>query len=107
MVFRCNGANPREIGRGRDQVIGEIAGEQLAVSVIRKVLQKGAAEALDRAADCLSMQGQWIDDAADILDDETVEQLDMACSRIDRYMRRCRPVSVGQPVVVPECGIDS
>ena len=52
------------------------------------------------------MQCQRVDDAANILDDETVEQFDIARSRGDRDMRRRRSVGVGQPVVVAECRRD-
>ena len=49
-----------------------------------------------------SLQCQRIDDAPDILDDETVEQFDIARSRVDRDMRRGRSVGIGHPVVFAE-----
>ena len=66
------------------------------------MLQEGAAQPLDHAADRLAVQGQRVDDATDILDDEAVKQFDIAGPRVDRDMRRGRSVSVGQPVVVTE-----
>ena len=52
------------------------------------------------------MQCQRVDDTADILDDKIVQQLDAARARVDRHMRRRRPISVGQLVVVREGSID-
>jgi len=45
MVFKGNRANSREVGRRRDQVVGQCAGQQLAVCVVDKVLHKRAAKA--------------------------------------------------------------
>jgi hypothetical protein len=92
--------------RRRDQVVGEVAGQQLPFCVIDEVFKEGAAQPLDHAADRLAVQCQRVDDAANILDDETVEQFDIARSRVDRDMRRRRSVGVGQPVVVAECRRD-
>jgi len=52
------------------------------------------------------VQCQRVHDSADILDDETVEQFDIASSGVDGNMRRGRSVGVGQPVVVAERGCD-
>ena len=49
-----------------------------------------------------SLQCQRTDDAPDILDDETVEQFDIARSWVDRDMRRGRSVHIGRPVVFAE-----
>ena len=46
-------------------------------------------------------------DAANVLDDETVEQFDMASTQVDRHMRRCRSVGVGQPIGIGEGGVGS
>jgi len=54
------------------------------------VLQEGAAQPLNQAADRLAVQCQRIDDAADILNDKTVEQFDIARPRVDRDMGRSR-----------------
>ena len=70
--------------------------------VINEVLQEGTAEPLDRAANRLAVQRQRVDNAADILDDETVDQFDIARARVDRDMRRRRSVGVGHPAVVAE-----
>jgi hypothetical protein len=84
----------REISRRRDQVIGQVAGEQLPVCVIDEVLKEGAAQPLDHAAHCLAVQRQRVDDASDILDDEKVEQFDITRSSVDRDMRCGRSVGV-------------
>jgi hypothetical protein len=47
-----------------------------------------------------------VDDAADILDDQIVQQLDAARPGVDRHMRRRRPISIGQLVVVGESSVD-
>jgi len=49
-----------------------------------------AAQPLNQAADRLAVQCQRIDDAADILNDKTVEQFDIARPRVDRDMGRSR-----------------
>jgi hypothetical protein len=46
--------------------------------IIDEVLHEGAAQPLDQAADRLAVQCQRVNDAADILDDETVGQFDVA-----------------------------
>jgi ABC transporter transmembrane protein len=92
VVLERNRPDLRKIGRRRDQVVCQVAGQQLPACVIDEVLEKGATQSLDHAADRLPVQCQRIDDAADILDDETVEQFDIAGPRIDRDMRGGRSV---------------
>ena len=55
------------------QVVGERAGEQLAVLVVDEMLEECAAETLHDGADRLAVQGHRIDDAADVLDRDVVE----------------------------------
>jgi hypothetical protein len=90
VVLERNRPDPWKIGCRRDQVVGEVAGQQLPVCVIDEVLQEGAAQPLNQAADRLAVQCQRIDDAADILNDKTVEQFDIARPRVDRDMGRSR-----------------
>ena len=52
------------------------------------------------------MQGQGVNYAADILDDQKVQQLDVTGPGVDRHMRRCRAIGIGQLVVVGESSID-
>jgi hypothetical protein len=56
VVLERNRPDLRKIGRRRDQVVGEVAGEQLPICVIDEVLQKGTAEPLNHAADRLAVQ---------------------------------------------------
>ncbi len=93
--FERDGADAGEVARGRQQVIGERAGEQLSFAVIDEVLEKRAAEPLHDRAHGLPVEGRRIDDAADILDGYVVEQRDMAGLGIDRHVRRVRTVAVG------------
>jgi hypothetical protein len=88
--FEGHRADSRAIGRRRDQVVGQIAGLQLPVSVLDEVLHKGSAEPPHDPADCLTVQCQRIDDAADILDDQIVQQLDSTRPRVHCHMRRRR-----------------
>jgi hypothetical protein len=53
------------------------------------------AQSLDHAADRLAVQRQRVVDSADILDDETVEQFDIAGSRVDRDVEANRPTTRG------------
>src|SRR5262249_42937493 len=101
-VLEGNGSDVRKIGRGRDQVIGERARQQLPVRIISEVFHEGAAQALDRGAKHLAVQGQRIDDAPDILDDEILEDLDPAGARIDGDMRGGSTVSISVLMVVLE-----
>ena len=63
--------------------------------VIHQMLEERAAKALHDRADGLAVQRQRVDDAADILDADIVEQLHMPGLRIDRDMSRMRAVTVG------------
>ena len=106
MILESNGTDSREIARCRNQVVGQRAGQQLAVCIVDEVLHKRAAKPLHDPADRLTVQGQRVDDAADILDDQKVEHLDLARPDIDRHMRHRRAVGVGQLVVVLERRVD-
>ena len=61
--FRAQSPGSSENRAPWDQVISQIAGQQLAVCVIDEVLEEGAAQSLDNAADRLAVQCQWVDDA--------------------------------------------
>jgi len=78
----------------------ERARQQLPVRIVGEIFHKGAAEALDRRADHLAVEGQRVDDAPDILDDEIIDEIDPAGPRIDRDMRRRCAVDIGVLVVV-------
>ena len=66
-------ADRREVARGRQQIVGERAGQELAVLVVDEILQQRAAEPLHDRADGLAVQRQRIDDAADVLDRHVVD----------------------------------
>ena len=55
MVLERNRSDLWKFGRRRDQVIGEVAGQQLPVCAIDEVLQEGPAQPLDHAADRLAV----------------------------------------------------
>jgi hypothetical protein len=77
-----------KIGGRWDQVVGEIAGQQLPACVINEVLEERTTQPLDQAADRLAVQCQRVDDTAHILHNETVEQPDIAPPRVDCDMRQ-------------------
>ena len=79
-------ADDGEVGRGGEEIIGERAGEELALEVIGEVFEQRATEPLHDGADGLAVQGQRIDDAADIFDGHVIDQRDMAGAGIDRDM---------------------
>src|SRR5882757_8832137 len=59
------------------------------------MFQECAAQALDDRTDRLSVQRQWVDDPADVLDRKIVDHLDVARSRVHRDMRRLRAIGPG------------
>ena len=59
------------------------------------MLEHRAAETLHQRADDLPAQRQWIDRAADVLDHEIFEEMDLPKLRIDGNMRHVRAVAVG------------
>ena len=59
------------------------------------MLEQRAAQALHDGADALAVQRQRIDDAADVLDRNIVEQLDLSGLGIDRDMGGMRAVGIG------------
>ena len=67
----------------------------MALGVVDEVFQEHPAQALHDGADGLAVQHGGIDDAADILDRHVVDDLHLAGARIDRHVRRMRPVAVG------------
>src|SRR6202035_5324077 len=84
-----------KVPRGRQQVVHQRAGQQLAVLIIDEVLQEDAAEALHQRTDYLALQRQRIDDAAYVLDRDVVENLDPPGLGIDRHMGRMRAIRIG------------
>jgi len=58
------GADHREVTRGRQQVIGQGAGQELAFENRKRDAPAARRRALHDGADGLAMQGQRIDDAA-------------------------------------------
>ena len=94
----------RKVARGRQQVVGKRAGEQLAVLVVEEVLEKRAAQALHDGADALAVQRQRIDDAADVLDRDIIDQLDLSGLGIDRHIGGVRAIRIG-PLVARESAV--
>jgi hypothetical protein len=70
--------------------------QQLPLGVVGKVFAEHAAAALHDAADHLAVQGQRVDDMADIVDHDVVEDLDVTGARIDRHMDGGGAVAVGR-----------
>jgi hypothetical protein len=56
VVLERNRPDLRKIGRRRDQVVGEVARHELPFCVIDEVLEEGAAQPLNHAADRLAVQ---------------------------------------------------
>jgi hypothetical protein len=84
-----------EVAGGRQEIVGERAGQQLTLGVVDEMLQERAAETLHDGADRLPVQGERVDDAADVLDRHVVDELDMAGLGVDRDMRGMGAVAVG------------
>ena len=69
----------------RQQIVGEGRGERLAVRVERALLVERGADALRGAAQRLAVDDHRIHQRAAILDDDIVEDLDLADLGIDRH----------------------
>ena len=59
----------RHVAGSRHHVVGQRAGQQLAIRIISDVLKQYAAEALCGAAGNLALDQQWVDDDAAIMGD--------------------------------------
>ena len=94
-IFQHDGADVREVAGGRDKIVGERAGEELALLVVDEMLHHGTAQPLHRRADGLAVHRQRIDDAAAILDDDIVDELDVTELGVDRHMGGMGAVGVG------------
>ena len=100
--FERDRADHGIIGRDRDQVIRERGRQQLPVRIVGDLLAEHAAQALHRGADHLAVQCHRVDDAADIVDHDIVDDLDMAGLGIDRDMGDRGAVGVGRLGIVRE-----
>src|SRR6185436_11866890 len=85
-ILQHDGADVREVIGGRDKIVGERAGQELALLVVDKMLHHGTAQSLHRRAYGLAMHSQRIDDATAILDDDIVDELHVTELRVDRHM---------------------
>jgi hypothetical protein len=65
----------------------------------REVLHEGATKALHGRAGHLAVQGWWVDDSADILDDKIIDEFHSARPRINGDMRRRRTIGIGEPLI--------
>ena len=71
-------ADGRDLGRPGQQIVGEGRGERLAVCIERALLVERGADALRDAAQRLALDHHRVDQRAAILDDDIVEDLDLA-----------------------------
>src|SRR6516225_9663164 len=86
VIFQDNSADVGEVAGGGDEIIGERAGQQLALLIVDEMLHHGAAEPLHHRADRLPVHRQGIDDAPAIRDHHVVDELDVAELGIDRHV---------------------
>src|SRR5882672_9258886 len=100
IVLRDHAAQVRKVGSGRQEIVGERAGEELALVVILQMLEAGAAEPLHEGTDHLAPQRERIDGAAHILNHDIVDDLDLADLGVDCDMRRMCAVAVSVVVIV-------
>src|SRR5262249_39470448 len=103
LFLKCNRPDAWEIVSRREQIIGERSRQQLALLIIYEVLQERAAKPLDNRTHHLAVQGQGIDDAANVLDRDIIKHLDMARLYIDCDMGSMRAVAVGALVAGEAC----
>ncbi len=74
------------VGRGRQQVVDEGAGDQRAGVVVHRLLPERLGDALHQAAVHLAGDDQRVDDVADVVDADVLAHL-------QRRRSRCRPPS--------------
>ena len=67
----------------------------MRIGVVDDLVEKHAAESLDQRADGLAMDDVRIDSAADILDGDVVENLDLTRARIDRDVAGVSAIAIG------------
>src|SRR5579859_6900999 len=65
----------RDVGRRRDEVVHERAGEELALLVVGRVLEQHAPDALGDAASDLAFDDGWVDDPPAVLDHDVAQDL--------------------------------
>ncbi len=68
----------------------------MALLVIDEMLAEHVAAALHRPADYLAVQRMRIDDVADIVDHQIIENLHVAGAGVNRHMDGGRAVAVGR-----------
>src|SRR6185437_10090879 len=86
----------RSVGRARQRIIHERAGDELAVlGVVDSLLHQGLADALHRAAMNLAGQQHWIERHTKIVDDDVVDHLDDAGGGIDLDLGDMGAVGIG------------
>ena len=90
----------RHLGRAGQQVVGERGGERLALRVEGHLLVERGADALRRAAEDLAVDDHRVDQHAAVLDDDVVEDLDLAGLGIDRDDGGVRGVAEGAGVAL-------
>ena len=104
-MLQRNRADPWEIGGNWERVVGQTAGQELPIRIVDEVFHEGAAEALYSRADHLAMQGQRVDDPANILDDNIVDEVYPTCLGIDGDVRGSRTIGIGEPLIIRKAGI--
>ena len=71
------------VGRGRDGVVGEGAGDRRALLVVHHLLPQRLADALDRAAVLLAGHDQRVQDPAAVVDRDVAQRLRLAGLDVD------------------------
>src|SRR5262245_31493994 len=87
--------NVRKIIRGRQQIVGKRAGQQLSILVIDQLFEQRSTESLHDRADRLPMERYRIDDAANVLHRHIFDHVHTSAPRIDGDVGRVRAVTVG------------
>ena len=89
-----------DFSRSRQQVIGECRGQRLAVGVERHLLIQRGANALRKATIDLAIDHHRIDELAAVLDDDVVQNFDIAEFGIHRNGHGMRRVTKGAAVAL-------
>ena len=98
-----NTAHIWEIGRGRQQVIGQRCVEQLRFGIIDQMVEEHAAKTLDQGTNGLAVHDGRIDRPSDILDRDVIYDFDMTGAVVDRHMHSVSTVAVGALRIGERC----
>jgi hypothetical protein len=83
----------RQVRRAGDRVVGERAGQELALLVVHELLEQPVPDALCQSAEHLPVDDRRVDHPAAVVDDDVAKNLHVARSGVDLDDRGVEPGS--------------